>query len=178
MFCLLTGFAFGEVVFPEYMDKDIPPFVRRVFPEKVENMEKKMASLGKAAKVKAAQPSDDMRNVKIQDLENLIKDHAMWERLSDEDSVRVCLLYMSEVIFMGQELEKVVKPCMLRLVEDIPAWNAFPWGEYYWEQFYENVKNLIHRRAKVHMKILEKNTSSKPTYSIYGFAWALKASIC
>ncbi|GKA60186.1 hypothetical protein Tco_0759593 [Tanacetum coccineum] len=50
-FCLLTGFACGKVVFPEYIDDDIPPFLRRVFPDKAKKLENK-ASLGNAAQGK------------------------------------------------------------------------------------------------------------------------------
>ncbi|GKF70090.1 hypothetical protein Tco_0203147, partial [Tanacetum coccineum] len=39
-FCLVTGFACGEVVFPEYLDFWVPPFVRRVFPDKAKKLEK------------------------------------------------------------------------------------------------------------------------------------------
>ncbi|GKC51133.1 hypothetical protein Tco_1073878 [Tanacetum coccineum] len=52
-FCLVTGFAYGKVVFPEYMDDGIPPFLSHVFSDKENNLENK-ASLGKAAKDKAA----------------------------------------------------------------------------------------------------------------------------
>nr|GEV15426.1 hypothetical protein [Tanacetum cinerariifolium] len=50
---LVTGFACGKLIFPEYMDDDIPPFLRRVFPDKPKNLENK-ASLGKVAQGKAA----------------------------------------------------------------------------------------------------------------------------
>nr|GEV37424.1 hypothetical protein [Tanacetum cinerariifolium] len=52
-FSLVIDFACGKLVFPEYMDDDIPPFLRRVFLDKAKNLENK-ASLGKAAKGKAA----------------------------------------------------------------------------------------------------------------------------
>nr|GEU59471.1 hypothetical protein [Tanacetum cinerariifolium] len=52
-FCLVTGFACGKLVFHEYMDNGIPPFLRRVFPDKAKNLENK-ASLGKAAQDKVA----------------------------------------------------------------------------------------------------------------------------
>ncbi|GJX78058.1 hypothetical protein Tco_0324869 [Tanacetum coccineum] len=45
-------------------------------------------------------------NVKIKDLEILIKDKAMWKRLNDNDVVRVCLLLILEEVFMGKESRK------------------------------------------------------------------------
>nr|GEZ83259.1 phospholipase-like protein [Tanacetum cinerariifolium] len=52
-FCLVTDFACGKLVFPKYMDDDVPPFLRCLFLEKATNLENK-ASLGKAAQGKAA----------------------------------------------------------------------------------------------------------------------------
>ncbi|GJR57489.1 hypothetical protein Tco_1499651 [Tanacetum coccineum] len=106
-------------------------FGRRVFSDKAKKLENK-ASLGKAAKdkaakgkaakrkaaqAKAAQPSDkgDTHNVTILDLRSLIWDDEKWKKLSVEDFIRVCLLHMSEQIFMGQEDKKVVKKSRLGL---------------------------------------------------------------
>nr|GEW61408.1 phospholipase-like protein [Tanacetum cinerariifolium] len=52
-FLLVTDFACRKLVFAEYMDDGIPPFLRRVFSDKAKNMENKN-SLGKAIKGKAA----------------------------------------------------------------------------------------------------------------------------
>ncbi|GKE75796.1 phospholipase-like protein, partial [Tanacetum coccineum] len=156
-FCLVIGFACGKVVFLEYMNDDIPPFLRRVFPDKAKNLENK-ASLGKAAQGKATKGKAAKR-----------KD-AQVEKLSVEDSIRVCLLYMSEQIFMGQEDKKVVNNSFLRLVEDLAAWDDFSWGEYYWEEFYKKAVNLIDNHKDTHINFKKKNPSKLPTYSIYGFA--------
>ncbi|GJY78725.1 hypothetical protein Tco_0484526 [Tanacetum coccineum] len=155
-FCLVTGFACGKVVFLVYMDDDIPLFLRRVFPEKANNLENK-ASLGKAAQGKAAQgkaakgkaakgkavkckaakhkavqgkaaqPSDkgDTHSVTILDLRSLIWDDEKWKKLSVENFIRVCLLYMSEHIFIGQEDKNVINNSFLRLVEDLAVWDNF-----------------------------------------------------
>nr|GFA90077.1 hypothetical protein [Tanacetum cinerariifolium] len=57
-FCLVTGFACGKVVLPKYLDNGIPPFVRRLFPDKLKKLEKNKAGLEEAVKGKAAQPSN------------------------------------------------------------------------------------------------------------------------
>nr|GEU95076.1 hypothetical protein [Tanacetum cinerariifolium] len=202
-FSLVTDFACGKLVFPEYMDDGIPPFLRCVFPEKAKNLENK-ASLGKAAQVKAAkgkaakgkaakgkdakrkaaqgkaaQPRDigDTHSVTILDLRSLIWDDEKWKKLSVEDFIRVCLLYISEQIFMRQEDKKVVNNSFLRLVEDLAAWDDFSWGEYYWEEFYKKAVNLIDNHRDTHTNFKKKNPSKLSTYSIYGFAWAFKASL-
>nr|GEV54007.1 reverse transcriptase domain-containing protein [Tanacetum cinerariifolium] len=69
-FSLVTGFACGKLIFPEYMDDGIPPFLRRVFQDKAKNLENKdslgksaqgKAAKGKAAKGKAAKGKDAKR---------------------------------------------------------------------------------------------------------------------
>ncbi|GKA17451.1 hypothetical protein Tco_0697288, partial [Tanacetum coccineum] len=92
-FCLVTGFACEKVVFPEYMDDGIPPFLRC-------KAAKGKAAIGKAAKGKAAkrkatqgkaaQPSNkgDTHSVTILDLRSLIWDDEKWKKLSVEDSIR------------------------------------------------------------------------------------------
>ncbi|GJW49024.1 phospholipase-like protein [Tanacetum coccineum] len=138
-FCLVIGFACGKVVFPKYLNGGIPLFVRRMFPDKLKKLEKnKDGELvqDKAAKGKAAQSS-----VMIKDLGELVQKDAKWKKLSADDSVRVCLLYMSELIFRGPEDKKVVPAFMLRLVDDLAAWNNFALGEYYWEEYHNKDSN-------------------------------------
>ncbi|GKD63665.1 phospholipase-like protein, partial [Tanacetum coccineum] len=168
-FYLVTDFICGKVVFPEYMDDGIPPFLRRMFPDKAKNLENK-ASLGKATQGKAA------KGKAAEGLRSLIWDVEKWKKLSVEDSIRVCLLYMSEQIFMRQEDKKVVNNSFLRLVEDLASWDDFSWGEYYWEEFYKKAVNLIDNHRDTHINFKKKNPSKLPTYSIYGFAWAFKAN--
>ncbi|GJW61790.1 hypothetical protein Tco_0111125 [Tanacetum coccineum] len=77
-FCLVTGFACGKVVFPKYLDDGIPPFVRRLFSDKLKKLEKNKAGLEEASKGKAAQPSDksDKDSVTIGHLGELVPDKA------------------------------------------------------------------------------------------------------
>ncbi|GJZ32438.1 phospholipase-like protein, partial [Tanacetum coccineum] len=174
-FCLVTGFTCGKVVFPKYLDGGIPPFVRRLFSNKLKKLEKnKDGELvqDKAEKGEAAQPS-----VTIKDLGELVQKDAKWKKLSADDFVRVCLLYMSELIFRGPEDKKVVPTFMLRLVDDLAAWNDFPWGEYYWEEFHNKVVNLIDIRRKNHIECKKYNPDKLPTYTIHEFAWAFKAKM-
>ncbi|GJU69877.1 hypothetical protein Tco_1256136, partial [Tanacetum coccineum] len=174
-FCLVTGFTCGKVVFPKYLDDGIPPFVRRLFPGKLKKLEKNKAGLDEVAKGKAAQPSDksDKDSVTIGHLGELVPDKAAKGKAvqpSDKGD--------KELFFRGQEAKKVVPTFMLRLVEDLTAWDDFPWGEYYWEEFHNKVVNLIDKRKNNHMEFKNENPSKLPTYTIHGFSWALKASIC
>ncbi|GJY55855.1 phospholipase-like protein [Tanacetum coccineum] len=60
---------------------------------------------------------------------------------------------------------------MLSLVDDLAAWNDFPWGEYYWEEFHNKVVNLIDIRQNNHIECKKYNPDKLPTYTIHGFAW-------
>ncbi|GJR20665.1 phospholipase-like protein [Tanacetum coccineum] len=77
-FFLVTCFTCGKVVFPKYLDDGIPPFVRRMFSDKLKKLEKNKAALDEAAKRKAAQPSDksDKDIVTIGHLGELVPDKA------------------------------------------------------------------------------------------------------
>ncbi|GJY39185.1 phospholipase-like protein, partial [Tanacetum coccineum] len=101
-FCLLTGFKFRLISFREYRNGDIP-FRNRLSPEKIGY------------------------DVKIIDLFALFDDEEKFSKLSDEDAIRLCLLLSLEVIFMRRELVSVVDDVYLRMVNDLEAWNLFPW---------------------------------------------------
>ncbi|GJT71538.1 hypothetical protein Tco_1030824 [Tanacetum coccineum] len=136
-FCLVTAFACGKVVFPKYLDDEIPPFVRRMFPDKLKKLEKNKASLEEAAKAtkgKAAQPSNKGNKVSV-----TIRD-------------------------LGSRGKKVVPTFMLRLVNDLAAWDDFPWGEYYWEEF--------------HNKDSNPTTKLQPTDAEMGQDWYRKSYDC
>ncbi|GJZ06268.1 hypothetical protein Tco_0540061 [Tanacetum coccineum] len=77
-FSLLTGFSIGKVIFPKVKAGDIPPLVRRLFPEKV---------LGKYKR-----PKGVSYNVKGLELLDFVKDDEKCKNISDVDAVRVCLL--------------------------------------------------------------------------------------
>nr|GEZ59860.1 phospholipase-like, aminotransferase-like mobile domain protein [Tanacetum cinerariifolium] len=98
----VNGFKFGMVSFREYRNGDIP-FRNRLFPEKIGI------------------------DVKIIDVLALIKDEEKFSKVSDEDEIRLCLLLSLEVIFMGRELVSVVDDALLRMVDDLDAWNTFSW---------------------------------------------------
>ncbi|GJX73367.1 phospholipase-like, aminotransferase-like mobile domain protein [Tanacetum coccineum] len=102
-FCLVTRFKFGMISFCEYRNGDIP-FRNRLFLEKIRN------------------------DVKMIDVLALIEDEEKFSKVSDEDAIQLCLLLSLEVIFMGRELVSMVNDVLLRLVDNLDAWNTFPWG--------------------------------------------------
>ncbi|PWA66519.1 phospholipase-like protein [Artemisia annua] len=149
-FCLITGFRFGKWVSSQDLTKGDIKFKTRVFPNK---MGIKLSNL---------------------DLLGLVEEEELFSNLSDEDAVRVCLLLALEVIFMGRLLADHVDEKLLRLVEDLDAWNNFPWGEYVWRQLYNQILNVVDRHKWQHLKGLEGSPKFVPTYTVGGFVWAFK----
>ena len=144
-FCLITGFKSGIVSFRKFREGDIC-FRDRVFPEKIG------------------------RYVKTIDLLSVIEDKERFTKLSDEDSIRVCLLLSLEAIFMGRELGSVVDDVLLRLVDDIEAWNAFPWGEHIWRALYDAIRNVNSKHKDEHHKALEKDPNFVPRIHCLDFS--------
>nr|GEV81078.1 phospholipase-like protein [Tanacetum cinerariifolium] len=146
-FSLVTGFAYGKLVFSKYMDDGIPPFLRRVFPDKAKNLENK-ASLDKAAQDKAAK-------VKA----------AKGKAVKGKDAKRKATQgKAAQPSDKGQEDKKVINNSFLRLVEDLAAWDDFSWGEYYWDEFYKKAVNLTDNQRDTHTNFKKKNPSKLPTY--------------
>lgn len=152
-FYLITGFRFGKYVSAHsYSSGDIK-FKTRVFPnskgEKITNL----------------------------DLLGVLEDEELFCKLSDEDAVRVCLLLVLEVVFMGRLLTEQVDDKLLRLVENLETWNSFPWGEHIWRQLYNQLLNVVSRHRFQHLKGLEASSKFVPTYTLSGFVWAFKVDL-
>ncbi|GJX68125.1 hypothetical protein Tco_0303852 [Tanacetum coccineum] len=118
----------------------------------------------------------DFKKINGFDLLNVLKDKQTLVNMLDEDVVRLCLLIASELVFMGKEKRNFLMKHIMWLVDDLDAWNAFPWGEYMWEKFYNRTVNVVSRHTEHHLAQLKKNPNFNATYNLYGFAWAFKMS--
>nr|GFB32908.1 phospholipase-like protein [Tanacetum cinerariifolium]GFB32988.1 phospholipase-like protein [Tanacetum cinerariifolium] len=78
---------------------------------------------------------------------------------------------------MGKEKRNFLTKHIMWLVDDFDAWNAFLWGEYMWEKFYNRTVNVVSRYTEHHLAQLKKNPNFNATYNLYGFAWAFKANV-
>ncbi|GJU94118.1 phospholipase-like protein [Tanacetum coccineum] len=103
-FSLISGLRFGEVSFSCYSEGELK-FLSRIFPHRVGL---KITSL---------------------DLIGVLEDEEFFSNICDKDAVHVCLLLSLEVIFMGHKLVHEFDDTLMRLVENLEAWNAFPLGE-------------------------------------------------
>ncbi|GJU02468.1 phospholipase-like protein [Tanacetum coccineum] len=66
-------------------------------------------------------------SVKGLDLNKLLNNHIEFNKLLDDEDVHVCLLLVLDFVFMGFELRHVIVNKLLGLVDDLSAWNDFPW---------------------------------------------------
>ncbi|PWA65872.1 phospholipase-like protein [Artemisia annua] len=140
-FCLMTGLRFGSVSFEVYTSGDLK-FRERVFPNKqgliVTNL----------------------------DLIGVLEDEERFRKLSDEDAIRISLLLVLEVIFMGRLLTCQVDDTLMRLVENLVAWNAFSCGEHIWTHLYDQLHNVMDKHIDKHLLGLKKNPTYVPTYTL------------
>ncbi|MFS7965636.1 hypothetical protein Hanom_Chr09g00764541 [Helianthus anomalus] len=63
---------------------------------------------------------------------------------TEDDCLRICLLMMVES-FKGTQEYQAVDDQLLNLVDNLEAWNQFPWGTYLWPNTCTNVYNLNQR---------------------------------
>ncbi|GJR15590.1 phospholipase-like protein [Tanacetum coccineum] len=134
-FCLITGFAFGKIPKVDtFNGLQNSHFCDRVFPHKI---------------------AEPLKKVRVSEVLEVIRSPERWSALSDEDSVKVCLLLVSNIVFMGREFKNYIADNLIELVDDLTAWDAYPWGEYFWRASYRSSKKI-------------------ETYNVYGFVWSLK----
>nr|GEV42397.1 uridine kinase-like protein 4 [Tanacetum cinerariifolium] len=144
-FCLITGFRFGPSRISSEKCTDIP-FRARVFshiPGRV--------------------------SIKGSDVASIFKDS--FDQISDLDAVRISLLMLLEVGFLGRDSKWVVDDELLQLVDDLDSWNAFPWGSYIWDLTYAQLTSVLQTRKGLHLSLL---STKLPRYNLVGFIWPFK----
>ncbi|GJV37735.1 photosystem I P700 apoprotein A2 [Tanacetum coccineum] len=151
-FTLITGFRFGAVSSSCYSKGDMK-FRDRVFPHRVG------------------------LTITSLDLLGVIEDEEYFSKLCDVDAIRVCLLLCLEIIFMGHLLVTGVDDTLMRLVDSLESWNAFPWGEHIWMHLYDEIMNVVSNHKSEHLEGLHKSPKYVPTYTLSGFVWAFKVWI-
>ncbi|GJU97378.1 hypothetical protein Tco_1326649 [Tanacetum coccineum] len=120
----------------------------------------------------------------------------------DDDGVAdagLCLLLVATIIFMDRETRFYIPDNVSELVNDLPSWNTYPWGEYFWRIFYLRTLNVVPRKnerdskkdkekvveppkkkkkpaksSKKKNKADEQSPKKMTTYNLYGFVWSLK----
>ncbi|KAK3225987.1 hypothetical protein Dsin_005849 [Dipteronia sinensis] len=91
-------------------------------------------------------------------------------------SIKLCLLYMLNWILMGLDEREKVPVWQIRLVEDVDACDAFPWGTHVYKHSIFGFKHALDdRRERYKRRQQEKGVDihTVETYNIYGLAHAL-----
>ncbi|GJS06734.1 hypothetical protein Tco_0363530 [Tanacetum coccineum] len=167
-FALINGLPFGTVNFGLYTSGELK-FHNRVFPHK----------LG--------------LSVTNLDVIGVIEDEETFQKLCDQDFIRLCLILALEVIFMGRLLTCPVDDTLFRLVENLEDWNCFPWAEHIWTHLYDEIKNVIENHSDEnyfgrkkdrmfgslsHLKDEStKPTDIKPTIAEYESSWWIRSHV-
>ncbi|GJU51130.1 hypothetical protein Tco_1220685 [Tanacetum coccineum] len=84
----------------------------------------------------------------------------------DADAVRLCLLIVGELVFMGKEKRNTLNKHIMWLVDDLDAWNSYPWGEYMWVKFYKRTVNVVAIHTAHHLAEMKK-TQNSMQHTIY-----------
>ncbi|GKC79924.1 phospholipase-like protein [Tanacetum coccineum] len=129
-FALITGLPFGHVKFGLYTFGELK-FRNRVFSHK----------LG--------------LSVTNLDVIGVIEDEETFQKLCDEDFIRLCIVLCLVVIFMGRLLTCPVDDTLFRLVESLEDWNT--WGEHIWTHLYDQIQNVIEKHSDEHYFRMKKD---------------------
>ncbi|KAI9153232.1 hypothetical protein LWI28_008099 [Acer negundo] len=92
------------------------------------------------------------------------------------DAVKLCLLYMLNWILMGLDEREKVPVWQFRLVEDLDAFDAFPWGVHVYKRSIYGFKHALDgRRRRFEQRQRRKGVDvhTTETYNIYGLTHAL-----
>ncbi|KAK3229677.1 hypothetical protein Dsin_001558 [Dipteronia sinensis] len=92
------------------------------------------------------------------------------------DVAKLCLLYMLNWILMGVDEREKVPVWQFRLVEDLDAFDVFPWGAYVYRQSIYGFKHALDGRReqfKRRQQTKGADVHTKETYNIYGLAHSL-----
>ncbi|KAJ0634303.1 putative Ulp1 protease family catalytic domain, papain-like cysteine peptidase superfamily [Helianthus annuus] len=117
-FCVITGLRFGE--YPNVIfNESANSFKSRIFPGK--------------------------RVVKQRDLNEIFTSD--WSNFSEDDCLRICLLMIVGLGFKGTQSHETIDMKLMNLVDDLEAWNHFPWGSYLWESTYSHVYDMTRRHV-------------------------------
>ncbi|GJU35261.1 phospholipase-like protein [Tanacetum coccineum] len=150
-FCLVTGLRFGSDshILPWVAGMSNNPFKDRMFP----NI-----------------PSGQL--VKLSDIVTIFDDMHPSVPMDDHDAVRICLLMLLHMGFLGRQPINIVRDELLMLVEDLDSWNLFPWGSYVWQFTFPQLSKAITQHHDSHAAPRPQGKLIK--YTLTGFIWAFK----
>ncbi|PWA61334.1 phospholipase-like protein [Artemisia annua] len=122
-FCLVTGLRFG-IEFKDFL-KGLPtPFRRRVFSSEYDGCNINVGM------VYYKLYSED------------------FDKLSDNDDVRLSLVGLLVLVLLGREFNYKVNNWIWSLVDNLDAWNVYPWGNVVWRTLYTQLAGACDKRLE------------------------------
>nr|GFA15435.1 phospholipase-like protein [Tanacetum cinerariifolium] len=85
-----------------------------------------------------------------------------FDTMNDHDVVGLFLLGVLELVLLGHEVRCTVSDWCFRLVDNIKAWDMYPWGLYLWPTLYKQLRDAIRKRWEAHFVTERKPESGPP----------------
>ncbi|GKC59038.1 hypothetical protein Tco_1086636 [Tanacetum coccineum] len=82
-----------------------------------------------------------------------------------------------EILDQCHLLVTEVDDTLMRMVDSLESWNAFPWGEHISMHLYDEIMNVVSNHKSEHLEGLHISTKCVPTYTLSGFVWAFKTDM-
>nr|GEW48552.1 hypothetical protein [Tanacetum cinerariifolium] len=89
-------------------------------------------------------------------------------------SIDLLFVIEDEERFTGHELGYAIDDVFLRMVDNLEAWNVFPWGEHIWWDLYTAIRNVNSKNTDAHHKALGINLNFVMSCSLSGFVLCFK----
>ena len=96
----------------------------------------------------------------------------------DEEILKLALLLFLEVTLLGKDKRTQIDYFCMQLVDDLYAFEEFPWGSFIFARTIHSLSNCCKGRADRFKERQEKNPKHKEErYNIYGFIFAFQVSL-
>ncbi|KAL5814586.1 hypothetical protein ACOSQ4_025227 [Xanthoceras sorbifolium] len=93
----------------------------------------------------------------------------------DDEILKLALLLFLEVTLLGKDKRTQIDYFCMQLVDDLDAFNEFPWGSFIFARTIHSLSNCCKDRANRFKERQEKNPKHKEErYNIYGFIFAFQ----
>ncbi|KAK2653336.1 hypothetical protein Ddye_013192 [Dipteronia dyeriana] len=101
--------------------------------------------------------------------------------VSDDDMVKLALVLFLEMTLVGKDDRNAIMYWALQLVDDLDAFNSFPWGTFLYGRTFDSLSTCVVGRDDKYKERLESPAKRKAEkYNVYGFVtafqvWAIEA---
>lgn len=107
----------------------------------------------------------------VKDVMDIVSNPSDYKNMATGDSVRLCLLLLAHRGFLGRESTTQLIEPFVALVENLDAWNTYPWGSVCWKYLIPSIRGRVVPKEVEHRKYFA-DTGKLPQYSLLGFYFA------